>query len=148
MKHKFSFPVKTDSQKLQMIAAAWMREGFQNGNAEIVEELYDENFVDCSVIGMNTDKNKLKEWISALHKAFPDFLASVQEYGADPASNMVSIKWSAHGTHKETYMNIPPQGSRIYFKGIEIIKIKNNKIIKRWAGWNSIEIQRQLRRLI
>ncbi|MGH8004143.1 MAG: ester cyclase [Limisphaerales bacterium] len=44
------------------------------------------------------------------------------------------------GTHKGKYLNALPTGKRICFKGIEIITIKNGKLIERWGEWDGIDL--------
>ena len=47
-------------------------------------------------------------------------------------------------TAANAFMNIPPTRKQIYFKGNEIIRIENGKIVERWGEWDGISLLNQL----
>jgi steroid delta-isomerase-like uncharacterized protein len=132
------------TKKLREIAQRWIQEGWQKGNVGMVNELHAENFIDRSSAGRLTNREGFKTGIAALYVAFPDFSAVIEDMIIDPALGKVAVRWTATGTHKGKFMNILPTGKRIYFTGIEIIRIANERIVERWGEWNGNELLEQL----
>ncbi len=62
----------------------------------------------------------------------------------DEAANKVAVRWTATGSHRESFMDVEPTGKRINFRGIEIVRIERGQIVERWGEWNGIELMEQL----
>jgi len=133
--------------KLREIASRWIEEGFQKGNARIVDELHAANFVDHDPAGRSPDCEGFKKGIVELYAAFPDFYTVIEDAIVDVGTGKVAVRWTATGTHRGTFMDVPPTGRRIIFKGIEIIRIENERIVERWGEWDGIDLMQQLGRL-
>ncbi len=41
-------------------------------------------------------------------------------------------------------MRVPATGKKMNFRGIEILIIKENKIVERWGEWDGINVLEQL----
>ena len=130
--------------KLKIIAERWIKEGWQAGNVGALDELHTPNFVDHSPAGRASDNAGFKAGVTELYVAFPDFYAVIDDLIIDPATGKITIRWSAEGTHKGNFMNIPPTERRIAFQGIEIIRLENERIIERWGEWDGIGLLQQL----
>ncbi|MCI0331080.1 MAG: ester cyclase [candidate division Zixibacteria bacterium] len=135
---------KTSAKELRQIARRWIEEGWSKGNVRIVDELHAPDFVDRDPSGREPTNEGFRKGIKELYAAFPDFNAKVEELVVEIETGKVAILWSATGTHKGGFMNIPPTNKKIHFKGIEIITIKNGKITERWGEWDGIDILQQL----
>jgi len=137
---------KPASERLRAIAHRWIDEGWQRGNADIIDELHATNFVDHAPAGRAPDRKGFKEGILELYAAFPDFHAVIEDLIMDTTAGKVAVRWSATGTHRGVFMGISPTGRRVAFTGIEIIQIKNERIIERWGEWDGIGLLQQLGR--
>ena len=135
----------TTPDRLHTLAHRWIDEGWQRGNAGIVDELHDVNFVDRSPSGRTPDREGFKQGIRELYAAFPDFHAVIEDLVVDAATGKVAIRWSATGTHRGAFMGVAPTGRSITFTGIEIVRIENGLIIERWGEWDAVDLLRQLR---
>ena len=134
----------TSSDHLRAIAHRWIEEGWQKGDAGVVDELHDVNFVDHSPSGRTPNCEGFKQGIRELYAAFPDFHGIVGDRVVDAATGKVAIRWSATATHRGEFMGVTPTGRSITFRGIEIIRIENGCIVERWGEWDGIDVLQQL----
>jgi len=135
----------SDYAELTQLARRWIEEGWQQGNAAMVDELHSADFVDRASAGRATDREGFKQGLVDLYKAFPDFHAVIEDLVVDETRQMVTVRWSAHGMHRDTYMGMAPTGRDIRFRGIEIIRVEDGRIAERWGEWDGIDLVEQLR---
>jgi steroid delta-isomerase-like uncharacterized protein len=131
--------------EIYTIARRWVECGWQKGQSEVVDELHAPNFVDHNPAGRGSDNHGFKEGIVQLYAAFPDFYARIEDILIDAAQSKATVRWTATGTHRGTFMGCDPTGRIIRFKCIEIIRIDNGRIAERWGEWNPVELLEQLR---
>lgn len=131
-------------KELRAIALRWMVELWQNGNAEAVDNLHASGFIDHSPGSRNADNEGFKSGVRSHYKAFPDFYAATEELSIDEAAGKVTILWAATGTHVGEYLGVSPSGRRIAFRGIEILRIENDKVVERWGEWDGMDLLVQL----
>jgi len=131
-------------KELRAIALRWMVEIWQNGNVEAVDDLHAPDFIDHSPGGRNADNEGFKSGVRSHYKAFPDFYAATEELAIDEAAGKVTILWTATGTQVGEFLGAPASGRRIGFRGIEILRIENDKIIERWGEWDGFDLLVQL----
>ncbi len=131
-------------KELRAIALRWMVELWQNGNAEAVDNLHAPGFIDHSPGSRNADNEGFKSGVRSHYKAFPDFYAATEELAIDEAAGKVTILWAATGTHVGEYLGVSPSGRRIAFRGIEILRIENDKVVERWGEWDGMDLFVQL----
>lgn len=74
--------------------------------------------------------------------AFPDVKATVEDVLAD--GDKVVARVSYRGTHRGTFMGIPPTGRQITVAGINIFRIADGKIVEHWGITDRISALRQL----
>lgn len=109
------------------------------------DELHAADFVDHSPAGRGSDRAAYRAGIEELFTAFPDFTATTDDLVVDEVEGKVAIRWSAVGTHRGGFLGCPPSGRRVTFRGIEIIRIQNGRIVERWGEWDGIDLVEQLR---
>lgn len=136
----------TTRRELERIANRWIEEGWRRGNADIVDELHAPDFVDHDPAGRSADNRGFKQGIERLLEAFPDVTAQVSDLVVDAEAGMVAVRWSAVGTHRGPYLGADPSGRSIEFKGIEIIRIREGRIVERWGEWDGLDLLAQLGR--
>jgi putative acetyltransferase len=130
---------------LEAIAVRWIEEVWQRGHARAIDDLRAPEFVDHDPGGRAPDREGFKLGVIDLYAAFPDFRAVVEDVVVDAARGIVSVRWSARGTHAGPYLGIAPTGRCIRFKGIEIIRIVGGRIVERWGEWDGLDLIDQLR---
>ena len=132
-------------EQLKQTANRWMNEIWQNRDLSNFYEIHHASFIDCSPAGRENTREDYYNGIVALFDAFPDFTTKTEDLIIDVLSRKVAIRWSATGTHRKTFLEIPQIGKTIYFQGIEIITInQNGELVERWGEWDGLSIQKQL----
>ena len=134
----------TAADDLMAVAGRWMEEGWQKGDAEAVIGLCSPGFVDHDPADRKPNREGHAEGIRQLYGAFPDFHAVIEDRVVDVAAGRVTVRWSATGTHRGTFLGAPPTGRLIAFKGIEIIRIEGGLIAERWGEWDGISLLEQM----
>ncbi len=83
-----------------------------------------------------------KQSVMMLREAFPDIKYTVEDMIEE--GDKIVARWTAKGTHKGTFMRIPPTGKQIAFSGIEIIRIKDGKAVEEWEELDRAGLMQQL----
>ena len=135
---------ETPRRRLEEIAHRWIEEGWQQGRVAMVDELHSPDFVDHDAAGRPPDRAGFKQGIADLYRGFPDLYTEIEDLVVDPDRSSVAVRWSATGTHRGTFMGLPPTGNRVSFKGIEVIRVDGGRIVERWGEWDGIDLLQQL----
>jgi len=74
--------------------------------------------------------------------AFPDvhFTLDLQTAEAD----IVTTRWTASGTNSGSLMGMPPTGRQITITGIDILCVRDGKIVDRWGNFDFAGMMQQL----
>lgn len=139
----------------------------------IVDELHHPDFIDHDSGGRAAGNAGFRAGIVALLAAFPDLVATASDVVVEPApteggtcagasgvtadasggaadasggaaDGMVAVRWTAVGTHRGAYLGAAPTGRRVTFKGIEVIRVRDGRIVERWGEWDGLQLLGQL----
>lgn len=72
-----------------------------------------------------------------LVRAFPDLQVRAEDLVIDEAAAKVAVRWSATGTNRERFLGIGPTHRRTALSGIEIIEVRDGRIVRRWGTSSS-----------
>jgi predicted ester cyclase len=83
-------------------------------------------------------------WFRSLFAAFPDWQFEVLSITAE--DDRAAVHWRATGTFNGTgsFEGVLPTGASIDISGIDLLQIKDGKLIELWAYGNGMELARQL----
>jgi steroid delta-isomerase-like uncharacterized protein len=113
------------------------------GNIDIVDELFTEDFVDrYPAPGETPNKEGFKQFLSGLHKSFPDWRWSLEDIFSE--RDKVAYRFTMQGTDKGGYIGLPLTGREIRFAGIGILRFANSKVVERWTIGDSMTLLHQL----
>ncbi len=76
--------------------------------------------------------------------AFPDLRVKNENVIEDEQQKKVVVRWTAHGTHTGTLMQIPATNKKVSLKGIDILQVENGKISERWGEFDAVGMLAQL----
>ena len=62
---------------------------------------------------------------------FPDLKIKFDDILGD--GDKVMCKFTVTGTHKESFLNIPATGKKIEYEEVNIVRLRDEKIIEHWA---------------
>jgi steroid delta-isomerase-like uncharacterized protein len=81
--------------------------------------------------------------IATFRAVFPDIHFANDDILVD--GDKVVARWTCTGTHRGPFRGIAPTGKRISFIGINIFRLRDRKIVERWAVEDVVSLMQQLR---
>ena len=119
-------------------------EVFSKGKLSVVDELVDRNFVDHEPLppGFKSGVEGLKQFIGALRTGFPDLGVAVNDLVSQ--GDRVWARGTFTGTHKGSFMNIPPTGKRVSFEAMDIVRFSGGKFVEHWGVTDNVGLLTQL----
>ena len=120
-----------------------IEEFINKGNLAVADEIFVTNFVDHSpAAGTTPDRQGIKQYITMLHSAFPDFHCAVEDLIAE--GNRVVVRLTCRGTHRGELMGISPTDRQVNVTGISILHFAGGKVEERWNNTDNLGIMQQL----
>ena len=121
----------------------FMEEVFNKGNLTAADEFMSADFVEHDPFpGQGPGLQGLKQGLAAFRQAFPDLHIGIDDMIAD--GEKVVIRSTMKGTHKGTFMNMPPTGKQISVEGIDIVRMSGGKAIEHWGQADALTMMQQL----
>ena len=118
-------------------------EAVNTGNLESIRDLVAIDSVDHDPApGQVAGPEGYIKFFTMMRTAFPDFKLEVEQLVAD--DDNVAFAYTATGTHKGDFMGIAPTGKSVRFRGLQISKFKNGKMVERWGSSDELGILKQL----
>ena len=100
----------------------FFEEGVNARNQTIMAESFDVAFVNHAPI---TPPPHIRRFL-------PDLVYVVEDLVAE--GDKVAVRLTGHGTDTGHYLDHTPTGQPVVFEGIAIVRIRNRKIVERWAN--------------
>jgi predicted ester cyclase len=72
-----------------------------------------------------------KEAFSEVRQAFPDVHVTVEDAIAE--DDRVAARVVMRGTHRGEFQSISPTGKRVEVRAIDMLRVKNGKIVEHWG---------------
>jgi steroid delta-isomerase-like uncharacterized protein len=113
------------------------------GNFAVFDEVFSDEFLDHTPQpNMVPDKEGVRRLYAGLRQAFPDFHAVIHWQTAE--GNLVTTFKTYYGTHKGTFLGIPPTGKTIQFETVDAMRVVDGKITEHWGVANLYSLVGQL----
>ena len=120
-----------------------IEEGFNKGDLEVFDELVSPDFVNRSAPpGVPATREGWKQSSSMLRAGFPDMQLHIEDEIAE--GDLVTTRFTGHGTHQGELMGIPATGNEASFSGINIARIAGGKVVERWEEFDMLGVMVQL----
>ncbi|MEY8042904.1 ester cyclase [Saccharopolyspora cebuensis] len=121
------------------VVRRWVDEVFNQHQLESVEHLKVPDYVDWNPYpGQDIALAGFKAVLASWTKAFPDFRYDVDEELAEGDIVVCIGKW--YGTHTEQYMGMPPTGTKLSARRIDIVRLAGDKMTERWGTGNELQM--------
>jgi predicted ester cyclase len=78
----------------------------------------------------------------SMRAAFPDLKHTIEDVFAKGDKTVFRV--TLRGTHKESFMGIPPTGNSFEYSAIGIVRFKNGKIVEMWLNGDFLGLMQQL----
>jgi steroid delta-isomerase-like uncharacterized protein len=125
-----------DRADLADIAERWISLWTVPVNWALFDRLHAEDFEDASPSGREATREAFAGALRELIRAFPDLQVAVEDLVVDTEADRVAVRWSALGTNRTRYLGVGPTNRRTPITGIEIIEIRDGRVVRRWGEWD------------
>ena len=92
--------------------------------------------------GTQGDLEGFKKWLTAFRAAFPDLKVTLDEVIAE--GDLVVFRNTMTGTQKGEYMGMPASGKAISVEAIDIVRVKDGKMVEHWGQLDAMGMMQQL----
>ena len=92
--------------------------------------------------GLPPNLEGFKQFLGSFLTAFPDIHVKIEDVIAE--GDKVVARVTVHGTHKGTFMGIPPTGKQATWTAIHIARVTDGKMAERWITIDLWDIIQQL----
>ena len=109
----------------------------------VYDELNDPDFVNLSSPpGVPPDREGGKMFLSAFLGAFPDSTFTIEDMIAE--GDRVATKKTFTGTHTADFGDIPATGKRVSLQYVDIMRVRNGRIVEHWLSMDQLSFLQQL----
>ena len=108
-----------------------IEDGFSKGDVSVIDEIASPDFVEHQYGFSPPDATGVKEAITSLHQAFPDFSLTIEELVS--SDDKVWGRMTGRGTHEGELGTIPPTGKEMEITVIDIMRFEDGKLIEHWG---------------
>lgn len=122
---------KTTLPSCKEIAEKYANKVWNDKEVSAIDRFVHKDVLIHSLLGDFRGTQAMKEVVQAWLKGFPDL--SVKNELIISENDLVSIQWSAQGTHKGEFKGKKPTGKPVFYSGVTVYRIKNGQIIEYWA---------------
>jgi steroid delta-isomerase-like uncharacterized protein len=134
------------SEENKQLLHRWFEEVWNNGRAEAIEEMFDENGI---AHGLSEDpSNPIKgpsgyrPFYTTFRKAFPNIMVVVEDMIAE--GDKVAARCSVRAKHEGEFMGRAATQAPVEFTGITIVRIHNGKIVEAWNNFDFMTMYKQI----
>jgi steroid delta-isomerase-like uncharacterized protein len=122
----------------------FVEEVVNQGNVAAIDDLTSPDFTEHEELppGIPQDREGVKQLFSALHQAFPDLTATVEDEIVQGDKVVFRMTW--RGTHEGESLGIPPTGQQVTFLVIDIVRVSDGKLVEHWGVSDQLSMLQQM----
>ncbi len=126
----------------QATARRWYEGVFNEGNLELIDELFAPTFVDHDPVNPLPGLQGVRQVIGMYRGAFPDLHITVEDWIME--GDKIVTRFRAEGTNQGSFMGLPPTGKHVTVTGIDILGFEHGKIAEHWGNRDDLGMLQQL----
>jgi predicted ester cyclase len=117
------------TEQNKQIVRRIIEEGLSKHNLDLIDEYFDPGFVE-NQFGLKPTIPGMKEDFQFLYHAFPDYQLTIDDIVAE--GDKVWLRMTCTGTNNGGFMG-PPNGKSFKIAVMDVIRLKNGKIVEHWG---------------
>jgi steroid delta-isomerase-like uncharacterized protein len=134
---------QTESERNKAVVRRFIEEVQNKKDFAVFDELNDPEFVNLSAPpGVPADREGGKMFLGAFVNAFPDSRVTIDDMIAE--GDRVVTKKTFTGTHTGEFNGIPATGNRVTVQYVDILRLRDGKIIEHWLAMDQLSFLQQL----
>jgi steroid delta-isomerase-like uncharacterized protein len=116
---------------------------FTDGDLDAVDRYLAEDFVNHDpVFGTSADREGMRSGGAMIRAGFPDWRSDLELFVGE--DDLVVEKFTASGTHRGELFGTPPTGRSVAVRGINVFRLRDDRIVERWGRLDELGLMRQL----
>jgi steroid delta-isomerase-like uncharacterized protein len=119
-----------------------LEEATNGGNLDLYDELCDPNYIFHDATTPMRGVEALKQTTRMFRDAFPDLHVTIEDLIGE--GEMVVMRWTLRGTHRGTWMGMPPTNMEIAMTGVSISRFADGKQAETWQSQDTLGMLQQL----
>lgn len=116
--------------------------GFSQGDVAVVDDLFAPDFVEHQAGVRPANAEGVKGLIAYLHRALPDLSITIEDIAV--VGDKVWGRLRARGTHRGSFLGVPPTGNTVEVEIIDICRFDGGKIAEHWGYSDRLSTLEQL----
>jgi steroid delta-isomerase-like uncharacterized protein len=125
------------------LARRFTEDSWDKRSVAVLNEILSSQFVDHDAVpGQGPGREGYTQMAGSFFTAFPDLRVRNEDVFAE--GDKAVLRWTAEGTHRGELMGIPATGRRVRLKGMDIIRVADDKIVERWGEFDALGMMQQL----
>jgi steroid delta-isomerase-like uncharacterized protein len=135
--------MENEAERNKAVVRRFIEEVQNEKNWDTFDELNADDFINLSAPpGVPSDREGGKMFLGAFLNAFPDCHVTVDDMIAE--GDRVVTKKTFTGTHTAELNGIPPTGKRVSIQYVDILRLRDGKIIEHWLSMDQMNFMQQL----
>ncbi len=134
------------SEENKALFRRWFEEVWNQGRAEAIEEMFDEEGVAHGLAGESGAElrgpTQFREFHRSFRDAFPDLRVTVEDVIAE--GDKVAGRCSARATHRSASLGFAATNRAVDFGGMCIVRVRDGKIVEAWNTFDFLAMYQQL----
>jgi steroid delta-isomerase-like uncharacterized protein len=128
----------------KQLVDAFIQALFTDGDLGAVDRYLDPNMVnhDRPFPGASDGPEGMRQAAAMFRRALPDWHSEVEQLVAE--GDTVVERFTASGTHRGELMGVPGTGKVIVLQGIQMFRVKGDRIVERWGRLDELGLLHQL----
>ena len=119
-----------------------IKEVWNQGNLELLDELCDPNYILHDGITIIHGIEGFKHYIERDRTAFPDVHFTIEDQVVE--GDKVVTRFICRGSHEGYLMSIAPTGKRMTVSGMILNRFVNDRLAESWINFDTFGMMRQL----
>lgn len=124
------------------VVETYFEEAWNNGNLDVVDELFHAEYVGHGFEDGSLGRDELKQFIAGYRAAFPDASFTIEDTLVD--GNKVMVRWTATGTHEGEMRGIAPTGQNVTVTGMFLARLADGMIVESWSNYDLAGLLEQI----
>ena len=129
-------------QEKKALVCRFVEEVQNQHNLAVIDELLSPDFVDRSGNSSLPGPEGVRGFFTMMFAAFSDMHFTIRQQLAE--SDKVATHKTFHGTHRGTFMGIPPTDKEVSFDVIDILTVNGRLITEHWTVSDIFSLMQQL----
>ena len=121
-------------EKNKALIMRYDEEFWNKGDMAVADEIVATDYVrhhSAAPKGILRGREALKEWVTGLRNAWPDFHCTAEDVIAE--GDKVVVRYAIRATFKRELAGIPPTGKELTFESLLIHRIAGGKVVEDWV---------------